>query len=188
MGRIDSHIRKLKNGVDCTFRTCMPSDAAAMIAHLQVILQDGEGMVIEPDESKKTLEEEQVWIQEFFDHPNQLLVVAEVDGKIIGNIDVHAGKRRRLSHVSVFGIGMHPDWRSQGVGKALFDIFMQWIATRPELEKISLRVLGSNTRAINLYKKYGFAEDGRHVRGVKLGEGRYEDDVSMSLFVNGGRT
>jgi ribosomal protein S18 acetylase RimI-like enzyme len=40
-----------------------------------------------------------------------------------------------------------------------------------------------NDAAIALYRKHGFAEEGRRVREIKLGPGRYTDDLVMYRLV-----
>ena len=54
----------------------------------------------------------------------------------------------------------------------------------PVLEKIYLKVHATNGRAISLYQKLGFREEGRLVRDLKLGPNEYVDTVVMSLFVS----
>ncbi len=40
-----------------------------------------------------------------------------------------------------------------------------------------------NTRAINLYRKLGFVEEGRGLRAFKLADGAYYDDIQMVRWV-----
>jgi ribosomal protein S18 acetylase RimI-like enzyme len=51
------------------------------------------------------------------------------------------------------------------------------------VERIELRVRSSNTAAIELYRKLGFAEEGRFIRRLKIGPGTYLDDIAMALWV-----
>lgn len=175
---------KLKDGTRCVIRSASVEDACRLIAYMQTVFRDGEGMVVEPDEAVRTEVEEREYIQDFIDAPNDILLVAEVDGHIVGNLDIHAGKRRRHAHTCVLGIALHPNWRSRGLGTALFNAVMEWIKTRPQLEKVTLKVLSNNARAIALYKKFGFVEEGRSMRSVKVDANTYFDDVLMARFVN----
>lgn len=54
----------------------------------------------------------------------------------------------------------------------------------PLLEKLNLLVLASNDRAISFYKKFGFVEEGRKIREVKIRDGHYDDNILMSLDLN----
>lgn len=58
-----------------------------------------------------------------------------------------------------------------------------WARQSDEIEKIELNVRVSNARAIALYKKMGFHEEGRLEKRIKVG-GRYIDDILMALFVD----
>lgn len=176
---------KIKIGQICTLRSGVPDDAPRALSFMNLIFEDGEGMVLEPGELVMTLEEERTHIQKFLDAPNEVFLVAEVENEIVGILDVHASKRRRLAHTVTFGISLHPEWRSRGIGTALLQALFEWVETRKDIEKISLKVLNTNVRAIGLYKKFGFVEDGRSISSVKVAPGVYLDDVSMSCFVNG---
>lgn len=46
-----------------------------------------------------------------------------------------------------------------------------------------LGVFSTNHRAISLYKKMGFLEEGRKIFEFKLNDGEYIDDVIMYKFV-----
>jgi hypothetical protein len=52
-----------------------------------------------------------------------------------------------------------------------------------EIEKINLRVLCSNERAIGIYKKFGFVEEGHCVSEIKYEDGTYVDELLMARFV-----
>lgn len=183
MGIFKSKEFPVKGGKIASVRSATVNDAEALLKVLNEVLADGEGMVLERDESPaKTVEDQKKWIKKFTEEPNEILLVAEVDGKIVGNLDLHASKRRRLSHSCSLGISLSPDWRSNGIGSALFCALFEWLNTAPQIEKITLKVLADNKRAIALYTKFGFVEEGRSIRAVKLGVGRYADDISMSCF------
>jgi len=42
----------------------------------------------------------------------------------------------------------------------------------------------TNARAIHVYKKLGFKEEGRFQKQLKVEDGTYVDDVMMSLFLH----
>lgn len=173
---------KLKNNFFCSVRSANEEDAQNLLNFLKIIVQDGEGMVLEPADGQKTLEEEVAWIKRLSENPNEIVLVAESNSTIIGIIDVNAGKRRRLAHTCTFGISVHPEWRGRGVGTIMLTQLFKWFHSRDQLEVIYLNVLGSNTRAVELYKKFGFQEDGRKFNGIRNGENSYDDDVQMSFF------
>ena len=61
---------------------------------------------------------------------------------------------------SVFSLAVHPDHRRKGFGAAIVRTLLRH-AKDARLESVSLEVRASNTAAIELYKRAGFAEAGR---------------------------
>lgn len=51
---------------------------------------------------------------------------------------------------------VHPDHRSKGVGKLLFEWAQQFVQAEPSLNILSLHVSGKNRRAKHLYEKLSF--------------------------------
>jgi RimJ/RimL family protein N-acetyltransferase len=70
-----------------------------------------------------------------------------------------------------------------GIGTALLQTLIDWAEANPLIEKIGMAVFANNERAIRLYRKLGFVEEGRRPREMKLGPGWYVDDVLMYRFV-----
>lgn len=111
------------------------------------------------------------------------MIVAEVDGEIVGSADLHNGERRRIQHVATVGITVLKEFRSLSVGKALMDTLIKWASKHPVIEKIGLGVFSNNAGAINLYKKLGFIEEGRKVKEIKINPDSYVDSILMNKFV-----
>jgi ribosomal protein S18 acetylase RimI-like enzyme len=88
-----------------------------------------------------------------------------------------------IRHVVHLTLAVHPGWQGQGVGKALLGKLIEWAREAPAVEKAELHVRSSNTAAQALYQKMGFSEAGRWKRRVKIGSGKYLDDVMMELWV-----
>ena len=174
---------QLKDGREVVIRCAQESDASALLEFIKINLADGGGMIGEPDEFTKTEDDEKAWIKALNDDPKQLLLVGDADGIIVGIIDFHIQKRRRVAHWGSFGMSVRPGWRSFGVGNALLDGLLVWARSVPEIEKITLAVRADNHRAIALYKKYGFAQSGCAKDYLKMSDGSYIDDLNMEMFV-----
>ncbi len=88
----------------------------------------------------------------------QLPVVAELDGKIVGEAEVLfseeplGGKLRRIAHLDV--IEVHPDFRRRGIGRALIG-FLGEVAKGKEAEFITTQ---PDEEALGFYRKLGFDE------------------------------
>jgi RimJ/RimL family protein N-acetyltransferase len=183
MARIPSRTVNLKDGRKVLLRCAEESDALALVEAAKNTFLDGEGMVVEPDEFTKTEAEESAWIRGLNENPKELLLIAEADGRIVGNIDFHIEKRRRLAHAGVFGMSVQPGWRNSGMGSALLESLLQWARSVPEVEKVYLIVRADNPRAIALYRKHGFVQSGLAKDSIKLPDGTYVDELTMEMFV-----
>jgi RimJ/RimL family protein N-acetyltransferase len=73
--------------------------------------------------------------------------------------------------------------RGRGVGTALLQCFIEWAEANPLTEKVGLGVFARNETAIRLYRKFGFLEEGRQPKEVKMRPNEYEDVILMYRFV-----
>ena len=107
-------------------------------------------------------------------------LVAEVDGKVVGNIGLHAiPKSRRRAHAAAIGMAVHDAYHGKGVGSALMkaalDLSDNWL----QYTRIELTVYVDNAAAIALYKKFGFEIEGTH-KQYAFRNGVYVDSYSMA--------
>lgn len=110
-------------------------------------------------------------------------VVIEERGEIVGHAMLDPHKLAATSHVVSLTIAIHEGHQGKGLGTALMNHLIRWAQANPKVEKFELQVRSSNTRAINLYERLGFVEEGRKTRRLKYGPQDYQDDVYMALWV-----
>ena len=88
----------------------------------------------------------------------QLVAVAELNGKIVGEVEVLFSEEpinreiRRIGHVDL--IEVHPDYGGMGIGRALME-FVEDIAREREAEMLTVQ---PDEEARGFYKKLGFEE------------------------------
>ena len=107
-------------------------------------------------------------------------LVAEEEGKIVGNADVTKLSGRE-SHVGKLGIGVRSGYRRIGIATKLIEILIRQ-AKKERLKIILLAVYENNLPAITLYRKLGFKEVGRTPKGVYW-KGKYIDDIRMAIEI-----
>lgn len=173
----------LKNNLEITIRSAQKKDALLVMNIGKHLMEDGEGQVIEADEFTFDECHEANWIQQHHDNHSDVLILVEANKIIIGILNFEAKPRRRISHTGEFGMGLHRDYRGMGIGKILMIKFIEWARSNSQIEKLNLRVLEDNIKAISIYKKLGFKEDGRKTNEIKLEDGSYLDDISMELLL-----
>ena len=98
-------------------------------------------------------------------------VVAVSDGKVIGygGVWIIAGEGQ------ITNIAVHPDFRGMGAACKMLEALID-ICISESVNDMTLEVRVSNTPAINLYKKYGFVEEG-------LRKQFYEDNKEDALIM-----
>ncbi len=168
-----------KSGKNIIIREVRTSDSKKIINCVKSYLKSG-FIPLTPDEFNPTLNEQIQWINEHINGKNDLLLIAEYNSEIIGNIDLTINHRQMLKHTGYIGMGVHEDWQNQGIGTALMEKIINWSDNNPEIEILWLQVFGNNEAGINLYKKFGFIEEGRQTSFIKSPEGEYIDNLIMT--------
>jgi ribosomal protein S18 acetylase RimI-like enzyme len=113
-----------------------------------------------------------------------LMIIAEHPHdpeQIIGEIHASTSKVHVFRHLMAdLTIAVHPEFQGKKIGRTLFTIFLEEIATnRPDIGKVELFTRESNLRAISLYQSLGFSIEGRLEMRIKTPDGNYEADVAM---------
>jgi ribosomal protein S18 acetylase RimI-like enzyme len=111
-------------------------------------------------------------------------IVAEQDGKVVGHALLDPMPLEAIARVFRLTVVVHPGFRNRGIGEALMRDLMDWAKQSPRVLKIELLVRATNERAIRLYTKLGFVEEGRFKNRIKLPDGTFIDDLAMAWFPN----
>jgi len=77
-----------------------------------------------------------------------------------GQVSAYGGMLITVDEGQITNIAVHPDHRREGLGTAILRSLLRH-AKDERLDSVSLEVRASNTAAIEMYKKAGFAEAGR---------------------------
>lgn len=112
-----------------------------------------------------------------------LFLVAEVDGKIVGFTRCEGNKLSRFRHKAEFGICISKEYWGYGIGRILLENILLW-AENVGIEKVSLTVVQTNTKAIELYKSYGFVEEGVLIKDRLHKDGNYYNTIIMGRLLH----
>jgi len=110
--------------------------------------------------------------------------VAEENGTSVGHALLNPMELSAVSHVFRLTIVVHPGQSGRGIGTLLMQSLCAWAKSSPQVHKVELLVRASNTRALSLYRKFGFVEEGRFRDRVRLPDGSFVDDIAMAWFPN----
>jgi RimJ/RimL family protein N-acetyltransferase len=180
--KYEQQVCSLKNENIVTIRMCREDDAVKLRDTIKRYLRDSPFIPMLPEEFVYSPEEQKQIIQRFAAQGNSLLLVAEYEGFIVGNIDLTGSQRDRMKHTAMIGMGMLEAWRGQGLGTVLMKQVMLWAKKNPALEQLWLEVYAENTAGLRLYKKFGFGERGRYDAFFKH-NGIYSDKIMMGCSV-----
>jgi ribosomal protein S18 acetylase RimI-like enzyme len=172
-----------KNDTEVLIRTGQLDDAKAILDIQRDIISENEYWIATADEFNKTITQQRDSIQKILESERETIIIAEVNGKVVGWLEFESQTRKKISHTGSFGIMIHKDYRGMGIGRMLINELLKWAEKNPLIEKVSLGVFSTNHRAISLYKSMGFEEEGRRIKEIKMNENEYIDDVLMYKFV-----
>jgi RimJ/RimL family protein N-acetyltransferase len=167
--------------MNTTIRKATVEDAHAIVTAEKEIAETPGYFCSQPNE----LSEQNVikTIKSLAESEKGIYLVAERDGKIVGHAFLEPLHLQSICHVAQLSIGVHHGWQEKGIGTALMKELIAWAKQSATIEKIELNVRASNSRAIALYKKMGFIEEGRLKNRIKVSQTHYIDDVLMALNV-----
>ena len=132
-----------------------------------------------------TAEQEAQLLQAKADSPDEVLLIAEVDGAIAGTAGVDAlGRRDKVRHRATFGISLDQAYWGLGIGTALTAACIE-CARQAGYEQLELEVVEDNVRAISLYRRAGFVEYGCNPLGLRPRTGGYQALLAMRLELSG---
>lgn len=166
------------NGLTYTVRSAVQTDAE-QLSEIRVQI-DGETENMDREAGEGFIDKIgfQKIIKTDSEEMKNLFLVVEVHNRIVGFSRCEGSNLKRLSHKVEFGVCILREFWGYGMGKSLLQQSIQW-ADENEVKKISLQVLETNEKAIQLYKKLGFEVEGVLKNDKRLSDGKYYNTVVM---------
>ena len=110
--------------------------------------------------------------------PDMHSLVAEVDGRVVGQLGLFLESAARRRHVGSVGMAVHDDFQGRGIGSAMMAAALELADNWLNLHRIELEVYTDNPAAIRLYEKFGFVIEGT-MRHFAFRNGEYVDAYKM---------
>jgi RimJ/RimL family protein N-acetyltransferase len=127
------------------------------------------------DSRKFSLEDSLSWFDNF--NPDYWMIYADEDA--VGYFRL-SNRSKENSNIYI-GADIHPKFQGKGYAFLAYKVFIPFLFSEYSLHKISLEVLGDNTRAIRLYEKLGFVYEGTK-RDEVLKQNTYVNSNIMSIL------
>ena len=168
--------REAKLTPHITVRACEASDMEAIA-----------GIMAQPDVRRGTLsvgyrtaEGLRAWFAKL--PAGSISVCAELDGRVVGHASLMV-KGPRRTHIGAIGISVHDAFQGRGVGSAMLAALIECADGSLGLRRLELTVFADNAPAIALYRRSGFAAEGRS-RGYAMRDGQLADVLHMARLVD----
>ncbi|MEI6857092.1 GNAT family N-acetyltransferase [Psychrilyobacter sp.] len=104
---------------------------------------------------------------------NSIMLIAELNNKIIGLASIKGSDKIRMDHVGDLSITILKDYWGQGIGKKMIDFLLEWARNNEFLYKVNLKVRHDNLKAIKIYKDFGFTKEGILLDDFKINNTYY---------------
>ena len=150
------------------------SDAKAVIGLLRHISRESDFIMFDP---AITVERERELIGQYMSSRQDLFLVIEVDGQLVGLANLISKNHSRQSHVAELGLAIVKEYWGYGMGTVLMEEMIDFAKER-DLKVLTLEVMTENQRALGLYHKFEFKEVGHLHKRVQI-DYRYYDTLIM---------
>lgn len=168
--------------VDVVIREAVPKDAEGILAHLSSTALETGYMTMGEEGPGITVEEEQEQLAKLYESDNNVLLVALIDGKIVGTASIHGSSSPKLKHIGEVGIVIAKEYWGFGLGTTMMEELIYWANEQSKLKRLELTVQARNKTARHLYEKLGFQLEAIMPRGVR-DNGEYLDVCLMSMMI-----
>lgn len=148
------------DGYEIVIRRADETDAEKLLQLKLGYIKGTLSIPLYEDEYVNSVEQEAGLIKKYIAEENSILLVAEHNNQLIGNLDLTGNQRRKLFHTGMIGMGIANAWQNRKIGSFLMKEVLQWAEQSP-LKIVWLEVYSSNIAGISLYSKYGFEQCGR---------------------------
>ena len=175
----------LKDGRTCILRNGTEQDGQALLDIYILTHAQTDYLLSYPDETAMTAEQEAQFLKEKTDRPNEIEMLAEVDGTVVGSAGIRCvGKKDKVKHRAEFGISVDKAYWGLGIGRALTEACIE-CARAAGYVQLELEAVAENKNALALYKSAGFAEYGRNPKGFRSRLTGWQELVLMRLDLDG---
>ena len=171
----------LKDGRECTLRHCTGQDGEAVLEIFRLTHEQTDFLLSYPDETFMDAEREAEYLRKKADSANEIEIIAEVGGAVVGCAGVDAaGTKDKVRHRAEFGVSIDRAYWGLGIGRALTEACVA-CARKAGYSQIELDVVAENRSAIALYESVGFTEYGRNPRGFRSRLTGWQELVLMRM-------
>ena len=170
-----------RNSTSSTLRNADFPDGGAVLDVFLLTHRQTDFLLSYSDENTFTAEEEACYLKDKTDSPDEIEILAEIDGKVVGTAGISkVGRHCKVRHRADFGIGIDEKYWGLGIGSALTAACIE-CARIAGYKHLELQCVAQNPKALELYRRFGFIEFGRNPMGFHSRISGYQELVYMWL-------
>ena len=162
--------------MNAVIRTAEPGDAESLVRLAEAVGSEEGGWLI-ADGEWRSVSEERRYLKAIRRHAYSAVLVAELDGSIVGRLSIGRDSHPASEHVADVGLMVADGYRRRGIGRALMEAAESW-ARSVGVRKIELHVFPYNEAALVLYDRLGYRQVGIRHGHFRRSDG-YADAVLM---------
>jgi len=159
-------------------------DAAALVSFLNRVSVETDFTSLDGDGILLTSEEMAIFLNKQASWDNQITLLAFLNDKIAGIVNITADQRKRVRHIGDLFIVIGKKYWNNGLGSFLLEEVVEWAQASGILRRLQLTVQTRNQVAVHLYQKHGFVIEGRQERGAYIEEGDFIDVYLMGRLID----
>lgn len=165
--------------MEIKIREALPSDAGQILEHIKICGGETDNLSYGSEGLKLSIEEEKKFLENLLKSKNQIMLVAETNGSIVGTANYSTSNIKRMSHRGTIGVCVQKKFWKRGIATSFMKQLIKFGREEAKGEIISLKVRSDNDSAIHLYKKFGFKKIGTFEGYYRIG-----DELIDVLFMN----
>ena len=159
-------------------------DAVALVSFLNRVSVETDFTSLDGDGILLTSEEMAIFLNKQASWDNQITLLAFLNDKIAGLVNITADQRKRVRHIGDLFIVIGKKYWNNGLGSLLLEEVVEWAQASGILRRLQLTVQTRNLAAVHLYQKHGFVIEGRQERGAYIEEGDFIDVYLMGRLID----
>jgi putative acetyltransferase len=167
-----------KDGREIVLRTPMWSDLDDLMAMINSLVEERADILID---EKVSRDQEIDWFSKALarlEKDEAFYMVAQVEGKVVGNSEVGRKTSGRDRHVGSLGIVIRNGYRNLGIGTEMMKTLIEQ-AHAMNLKLLTLSVYATNQHAHHVYQSVGFVDAGRITKKF-FKDGQFIDEIVMA--------
>ena len=110
---------EMNDGRICEIREIQVKDAAETVEYLKIVMGESDFLYSYPEEITLTVEQEEKMIKGFNESENILMLVAEMDGRLIANAQISRSKKSKMRHRGNVAVTVLKEFWNLGLGKKM---------------------------------------------------------------------